>query len=538
VKLAVLSPTRRALLGGVGVTALGGLAVMLRPSADSQHDRTAERTLRVVGPWELTGLEPSRAGYMFTRLEISETLFGCDVAGRISGALAQRWEHRDDGRVLRIELHPERRFHDGSAVDADAVKQCLERVRLQPGLLGRSPLRVIHVRDAHRLDLELDQPYGLLPAVLSHYSTQILAPSAYAQDGRVRTLIGTGPYRVERIEGSSYLKAVLAESWTGERPMIASLEYLAVGRAESRALMAESGEADLVFGLDAPSVARMRRAGHRGLLSAVLPRTLYLKVNAGHRWLQDLRVRRALSLALDRRGIATAVMRDTLLATDRLLPMNFRDWHAQHDKDDGLPVQDIEGARALLAEAGWQPGDDGVLTRLYEGRRERLTLALITFPDRPELPVIAAAIQEQFRQIGVALSVSIGNSGDVPLAHHQGSLELALLARNFALVPDPLLTLLQDYGTGGGDWGAMNWGDRELEAALVYLQQRLMDNEGAAVGDDVRERRHVIARRLAESLPVIPLCGYRAHALAGARVAGAQLDPFERSYLVSRMRWA
>ncbi len=516
------------------MAALGSLAALLHRSPGRRLDAPAGRTLRVVGPWELTGLEPSRAGYMFTRLEISETLFDCDAAGHISGGLAKYWEYRNDGRVLSIRLRDDRRFHDGRAVDAEAVKQCLERVRLQPGVLGRTPLRAIRARDDLHLDLELDRPYGLLPAVLSHYSTQILAPSAYAQDGRVRKLVGSGPYRVERIDASSYLKAVLADTWSGERPQIEVFEYLAVGRAESRALMAESGEADLVYGLDAPSVARMRRAGHRGLLSVRLPRTLYLKVNSGHRWLQDERVRRALSLALDRRGIATAVMRDALLATDRLLPMSFPDWHPQHGKDEGLPTQDVEGARALLAEAGWLPGDDGGLSRTHEGALERLTLKLITFPDRPELPVIAAAIQEQFRQIGIALAVSIGNSGDVPLAHQDGSLELALVARNFALVPDPLLTLLQDYDVGGGDWGAMNWRDAELEAALTELQRIAPDASGE---EAARSARFTIGRRLADALPVIPICGYRAHAAAGSRVSGALVDPFERSYFISRVRW-
>ncbi|MFP3616167.1 ABC transporter substrate-binding protein, partial [Paraburkholderia sp. SIMBA_050] len=86
----------------------------------------------------------------------------------------------------------------------------------------------------------------------------------------------------------------------------------------------------------------------------------------------------------------------------------------------------------LLAEARFRPDADGLLRR----GPDRLALTLRTFPDRPELPVIAAAIQEQWRQVGVAVRVAVGNSSDIPFGHRDGTLEVGLLARNFGVVPD------------------------------------------------------------------------------------------------------
>lgn len=105
----------------------------------------------------------------------------------------------------------------------------------------------------------------------------------------------------------------------------------------------------------------------------------------------------------------------------------------------------------MLAELGWQPGEDGVLER--DGERFEVTLR--TFPDRPELPLTATAIQTQLGEIGIDVEVSIGNSSDIPARHAEGTLELALLARNFGLTPDPIGTALADITGGGGDWGAM-----------------------------------------------------------------------------------
>lgn len=134
------------------------------------------------------------------------------------------------------------------------------------------------------------------------------------------------------------------------------------------------------------------------------------------------------------------------------------------------------------------PGVGGVLTR--DGRPFRVTL--ITHPDRPELPVSAAALQEQFRGAGIELQVSVGNSSEIPAGHRDGSLEMALMARNLSLVPDPLGASRQDFSPAGGDWGAMGWSSTELTEALNRLGTAFDPAERAA-----RPRRHDPAGRAA-----------------------------------------
>ena len=80
-------------------------------------------------------------------------------------------------------------------------------------------------------------------------------------------------------------------------------------------------------------------------------------------------------------------------------------------------------------------------------------------------------MQEQWRQAGIAVQVNVGNSGDIPLGHRDGSLQLGLAARNYATVPDPTGTLMQDFGAAGGDWGAMGWRSDALAAALAELSR-------------------------------------------------------------------
>ena len=113
-----------------------------------------------------------------------------------------------------------------------------------------------------------------------------------------------------------------------------------------------------------------------------IPRVVALKLNAGHELLEDARARRALSLAIDRVGIATAITRFPEAGATQLFPPALDKWH-----DDKLkPLsQDVAAAKALLAELGFVADDDGILSRVGV----RFSLQLRTFPDRPELPLIA-----------------------------------------------------------------------------------------------------------------------------------------------------
>ena len=62
--------------------------------------------------------------------------------------------------------------------------------------------------------------------------------------------------------------------------------------------------------------------------------------------------------------------------------------------------------------------------------------------------------------------MKVGNSSEIPAGHQDGSLELGLYARNYALVPDALVTLADDFGPDGADYGAMGWNNTTLTSTL------------------------------------------------------------------------
>lgn len=503
------------------IVSASGAAALAAPCLLAQ---TRRAPLQIVGPWEITGLAPASSGFVFARLQVTETLTNAGDDGAPLPGLATRWSTSADGLVWRFELRPTARFHDGSAVTAAAVVRGLTAARTAPAMLSVAPVKSIEAAGEKAVVIRLTAPFGGLLSVLSHSSTAVMSAASYQADGSVHGIIGSGPYRISVLTPPALVETVLFDNYDGPNPDIERARYQAIGRVETRALMAESGQADLAYSLDPASLSRLAKRASLRIENVTLPRSMILKLNAKLPALQDVRVRRALSLAIDRAGIAKALLRDADLAASQLFAPAIKSWH-----QPGLPPlrYDPQAAAKLLLDAGWQKSGDG----LRQPGGPALSLTLRTFPDRPELPIVASALQAQFKLAGIAVKVSVGNSGDIPLGHRDGSLQLGLAARNYGTLPDLTSTLLQDFGPEGGDWGAMGWRSEPLLAALGELSR------GASKPQRTAELRAQIATVLQNELPVIPIAWYRQQVAVSQRVDGVSLDPLERSYRLTQMKW-
>ncbi|WP_298369782.1 ABC transporter substrate-binding protein [Azospirillum sp.] len=498
------------------------LALALTPAASAKD--VASRTLRVVSPLEIGGIDPARSGYIFTRMGVAETLVGADAQGRPLPALAESWRVSDDGLTWRFTLRRNAVFHDGGPVTGALVVRSLERARTAPGILSVVPITAITADGDHEVTVVTATPFRSLLAFLAHYSAIVLGAGAYDANGAVTTMVGSGPYRLTGVNAPLSLDAERFPQWWGTQPAIERVSFLSVSRGETRAAMAESGQADLVFTLAPETAARLKRNAGLSVTVHPIPRVRMLKLNAGSPYFRDLAVRQAVSLAIDREGVAAGLLRSPTSAASQLFPPTLADWH-----QGGLPPlqHDPVKAAALLSAAGWVPGPDGI--RVKDGEPFRVTLR--TFSDRPELPPLATALQEQFRRVGLDVKIAITSSGEIPAGHRDGTLQMALAARNFSLVPDPLGTLLQDFGPEGGDWGAMGWKNDGLIEALNALSREADPAARAAL-------RLRVAETLQSELPVIPVAWYDYVVAANKRVAGVEVDPLELSYNIERMRWA
>jgi peptide/nickel transport system substrate-binding protein len=477
----------------------------------------SDGVLDVAAPFEIKGADPTLSGSIFLRMGIAETLVNADADGRLLPGLAQSWSTSDDGLVWRFKLREGVDFHDGTPLTAEAAANALDKARAKKGLLSNAPISSISA-DGSDVVVTLSSPFGALAAFLAEYRSQILAPASYGEDGMATSVIGTGPYKISDMQPPLSMKADRNESYWGEKAKIAKASYAAVGRAETRALMAESGDADFVFNLDPASVKRLSTTESVDVLSVSIPRVLLLKLNAAHPFFDTPQERRALSMAIDRAGIAQTVLRYPAAAS-QMFPPTMGQWHQA-----GLApyTYDIEGAKSALAEAGWKAGADGIL----EKDGQRFEVELLTYPDRPELPLVSAVLEQMSAEIGIKVMINSTNFSEIPAKHASGTLQMALFARNFGLVPDPVGTLLQDYAPTG-DWGAMGWENAEL----TELVKKLASGQGS---DADRAR---VAAILHGEMPVIPIAWYQQTVAVSKAVSGAVIDPFERSFGLPAMQF-
>lgn len=480
-------------------------------------------TVKIQAAFEFSSIDPSRSGYVFTRMQVIETLVDVNEKGQLTPALASDWNILDNGLRWRFTLRNGVQFHNGQTLTSEDVVHALNIARTKPGVWQGVPVTDITAPDEQHVDILLNSPYRPLGAIIANYASAILAPASYSDDNVVRELIGTGPFSIYEVQVPHRAVVQRFPEYWGKVAEVEYARYLTGHRAEARVLQARSGQGDIVFGLDPASVPMLKRMPNLTIEQTDLPRTLALKLNAAHPLLNTQSTRQALSLAINREGIANAVLRTPNAATEQLLPAYMSDWYVANTDTS----QQLEKAKSLLAAEGWQRNSDGLLER--NGKLFELTL--ITYADRPELTAVATAIQDQWRQLGVKLNVNITNSSAIPAGHQDGSLEVALIARNYGTIADPLGVLIKDFGQDkGGDWGSTGWSNQDIKPTLSALVKETDESR-------YNQQAQRIAQAIYDEKPLIPIAYYVQQTAVTKRLSGFRYDPYERSYFLNELSW-
>jgi peptide/nickel transport system substrate-binding protein len=477
--------------------------------------------LRVAAPWEWTSNEPTDTGYIMSRMQIAETLVRVEPDGRLVGGLAESWSVAEDKLTWRFKIRPGVVFHDGSSLTAENAAASLKRA-LAGESMQQVPVEDMRA-DGDAVVIRTKTPFSHLPAVLVDYASVILAPASFGADGKVAKVIGTGPFAIAGQDGKTGIELARHDRYWGEKPSIARARYTAIANGDTRTNVAIAGDQDLIFTTVPSATPRIDAAGQMKVASQTTARARMLAFNSGIPQFADVRVRRAISMALDRAGIAAAILRHPASAATQLLPSAVPDWH-----DTTLPPhrQDVAAANALLDQAGWARGTDGVRTK--DGAR--LAAKMLTIANRPELAVMGAAMQAQLKAIGMELEVEPGPAAAIPAAIQAGTMQMTMFARTYVNVPDPIATIIPDFTRERSTWGALNWDGR--------VRMKALTDEYVQSFDDARKAalRRDILKLLHDELPVIPVSWFEHTIAVHKRVQDFVVDPFEMRYMLHRIR--
>ncbi len=484
----------------------------------------SDNRLVVVSPWKAKGMDPVISGFIFTRMGCIETLTTSDRKGGIEPKLAKHWSVSKDKLTWTFALRDKVLFHDGTPLTGEAVVKALNKVLTKKKLFKGTPVESVTSK-GRDIIIKTCSSFAALPAYLSHYSTGIIAPASYNDDGSVTEIIGTGFYRLATTNGKTVFDFKAFDKYWGKKAAIKKARYLAVPNGETRALMAESGEADISLTLSATAAQRLQKTPQVSIISTAIPRVRLLKLNASLDFFDTIEERLALSLAIDRKGIAKAILKNPKTAATQLMP-EVSLWHNTRLK---ALAYDPEKTCRLLEKAGWKKNAAGI----YAKDSKEFAFELITYSSRPMLPVVAEALQSQFAAVGIRMKISVGKSSQIPARHKDGTIETALLGRNFGLVPDSVGTINADFGSvdSRGSWGASGWESSKLN--------KLIDNYLNAFNEKKSSKiRNEITAIFQEELPVIPVSWYDHHVGVSKGITGVTLDAFELRPYPEGVRWA
>lgn len=309
--------------------------------------------------------------------------------------LATGWTVSDDGLVWTFTLRDDARFADGTPVDAHAVVYSFHRLLA----IGEGPadafptLASVEAVDDYTVRFTLSEPFAPFLLTLANNGAGIVNPRLSEHDngdyGRgwlAEHTMGSGPYQVQRWDKDQQIVLVPNPHWPGPAPAFRMVVFQVINDPSARRLQLERGDIDIAEALPLDQLERIK--GMRGIRVEEHPSlsVTYLYLNNQRSPLNDVRVRQAISYAVDYNALIQGVMLGNAVQMRGPVPQGM--W--SHDPEAYQYSLDLDKARALLAEAGYSGG---------------LTLGYLYSPVYPEWEQIGLALQAQLAQVGIRLEL-------------------------------------------------------------------------------------------------------------------------------------
>ena len=286
---------------------------------------------------------------------VFEGLTRIDRNGEVKPALAESWKVSDDGLTYTFKLHQGVKFHDGTDFDSADVKFSLDRAmaedstNAQKGLFA--PIASVAAPDAGTVVITLKQPAGNFLFNLGWGDAVIVAPESAAENKN--NPVGTGPFRFERWVKGDRIELVKNPDYWGTPAKLAkaTIKIIPDPAAATAAMLA--GDVDAFANFPAPEAMTQFEADPR--FSVVIGSTegeTILAMNNARDALKDIRVRRALAMAIDRKAIVDGAM----FGYGTPIGSHFAPHHPAYVDLTERYAYDTAKAKELLAEAGYGEG--------------------------------------------------------------------------------------------------------------------------------------------------------------------------------------
>ncbi|MSU69696.1 MAG: peptide ABC transporter substrate-binding protein [Opitutaceae bacterium] len=445
--------------------------------------------------------------------------------------VAEKWALSPDGLVYTFYLRPDAKWSNGEPVTAQDFVQSYQRM-LTPVLAAEYSYMLFHVVGAkdysqgkltdfartgfkaldHRtLQITLRQPAPFLLHAMNHPAWYPVYLPAIKQAGgldrrstawtRPENFVGNGPYVLKAWLPTQKIVAVRSPTyWDRARVKIEEIDFYPVELADTEERMFRTGQLDITNEVPLTKVAVYRREMPGSLHIDPYSGVYFYRYNVKRKPFDDVRVRRALALSIDRESLVKNVTLADETPAYHLVPPNLLGYNSRHAFQADTPE-----AKRLLAEAGY-PGGQGF---------PRVELLYNTLEKHK---VIAEALQQMWRK-NLGIDITLTNQEwkvyiDAQHSHNFQFQRSGWIADY--LDPHVFLDLWEtDNGNNDSNWGNPEY-DRLLHRALA-----------AKTTEERYEIYQQMEKIILEEMPVMPIFFYTHARLINPRVKGYRSTPLD-----------
>ena len=408
------------------------------------------------------GLNPhdNYSGWSCLRYGVGETLFKYNNNMEVEPWLATEYEFVDDNTV-KITLRDGVQFSSGRTMDAQAVKECLEDLIANH---DRAPgdMRIDSIEaDGMVVTIHTSEP---CPAIINYlgdpYGAIIDMEYGIQGEGGSANVSGTGPYVATEVTPTE-IKLVKNENYWGGEVNVDNVIVKSFSDGSALTAALQTGDVQGTYGLQYDNYALFENNPDYTINSVATSRCFFGQFNMESEIMQDSNVRKAIEMGIDKEGFCTVIMQGRGIPAVGAFPGSF----SYGNEAVTAPSYDPEGAKALLAEAGWTDTDgDGYVDK--DG--QKLSIDWLTYPSRLEQPKLAEYAQSTLKAIGI--EVNVNNTADHRTYAGAGDFDLYVSSTTTAPTGDPEYFFTSTVtSTAAKNYGKYN--NADLDAVVAELHE-------------------------------------------------------------------
>ena len=337
--------------------------------------------LRVAALYDITTMDVAQTtdNYMVP-MNIFDRLFEVEVKAdgstEIVGSLCESYTVSDDGLTYTFKLKDGVVFSNGSGLEASDVQYTFERLLTAGGVNDDVPLEVLGAEELKSgaadtlagFKVTSDVDFSItLAAPNAGFIAELTGPAMSVVDretmGTVKNFgiacedtIGTGPYKITEWVVNDHYTLEYNDKYWGEEPSVKKMIVSIIPDASTQNLMYQNGELDILDleYLDSAIVESTYKTAYADrIISGSRVGLTYLAMNANHKYLSDVNVRKAVQMAVDVDTIVASVYAGDAIVENGIIPTGV--WG--HNDSLQRPAYSAENAKKLLADAGYAEGE-------------------------------------------------------------------------------------------------------------------------------------------------------------------------------------